>query len=153
MSDQEYIDYAKKIYEEVYNMSTVTVNSMADYALTRIRKCHRDLFPLKEEWTRRQSNTANAVDVMTILAAKGFALADMHPKMESILDETIMDRYNGIDTKSHFFVKYRYITDFNLLQEVKERIYAKLKERHDSIVMKKLVDFYPDLQDVQPISR
>ena len=151
MTDKEYIEYAKTVHEDIYAMSTPTVNSMADHVLTRIRKRYKNLFPLKEEWTRRQSNNVDVVDVMTVLAVKGFNLADMHPELESILDENIIDRYNEIDPKAHFFVKYRYIIDFELISEVKKIIYSKLKDRYNNIVMQSRLEFYPDLKDVQPV--
>ena len=109
------------------------------------------LFPLKDEWTAYESNNIDVVDVMAMLAHKGIALDRMHKDLIPILNQYITDRFNEIEPKLHFFVRYRYIGDSGLLDEVKERIYDKFMEHYATQRMQKLLERYPDLNEVQPI--
>lgn len=151
MTDKEYIAYAKAVHEEIYAFSTPLIDSIAGKVLTRIRKKQAMLFPLKDEWTAYESNNIDVVDVMAMLAHKGIALDRMHKNLIPILNLYITDRFKEIEPKLHFLVKYRYIGNFSLLDEVKERLYDKLKEHYDTQRMQKLLERYPDLNEVQPI--
>lgn|SRR5574344_51452 len=149
MTDKEYIEYAKAIHEEAYSMSTPMIDGIAGKVLTRLRKEQPKLLPLKPEWTRTQSNVIDIVDVMSVLAHKGKAWTDMHQDLETILEQYILDRFNELEPKQHFILKYRYIGDFELVEEVRKRIYERVKEHYDTQRMQNMLQRYPDLNEIQ----
>ena len=149
MTDKEYIEYAKAIHEEAYAMSTPMIDGMAGKVLTRLRKEQPKLLPLKSEWTRTQSNVIDIVDVMSVLAHKGKAWTDMHQDLETILEQYILDRFNELEPKQHFILKYRYIGDFGLVEEVTKRIYERVEEHYDTQRMQNMLQRYPDSNEIQ----
>ncbi len=50
MTDNEYIDYAKAVHEDIYTVSTPMIDGIANKVLTRIRKEQPNLMELKETW-------------------------------------------------------------------------------------------------------
>lgn len=151
MTDKQYIEYARKAYEEIHALSNPMIDSIANKVLTRLRKERAKLFPLKEEWTSCMSNMIDLVDVMSVLALREVPLNKMHKDMESILNLYIMDRYEELDPKSHFLVTFRYVAMFGLVDEVKERIFAKLIEHYNTQRMQNMLERYPDLSETQPV--
>ena len=151
MTDKQYIDYAKEVHGEILTLSNPMIDSIANKMLTRLRKEQKKLFPLKEEWTSCMSNVINLVDVMSILALREVPLSKMHKDLDSILNQYIMERYEELDPKSHFFVTFRFVAVFGLVDEVKERIFAKLIEHYDTQRMQSMLERYPDLTEVQPV--
>ena len=151
MTDKQYIDYAKEVHGEILTLSNPMIDSIANKVLTRLRKEQKKLFPLKEEWTSCMSNVINLVDVMSILALREVPLSKMHKDLDSILNQYIMERYEELDPKSHFFVTFRFEAVFGLVDEVKERIFAKLIEHYDTQRMQSMLERYPDLTEVQPV--
>lgn len=145
MTDKEYIEYAKTVHEEVYDISTPMIDGMASKVLTRIRKEQNELIPLKKEWTDNVSSTVDVVDVLSIYTYKEKSWTDMHSKLEAIIDKYILDRFNELEPKQHFMLKYRYIGDSELIEEVKQRIYEKLKEHYETQRLQNLLQRYPDL--------
>lgn len=151
MTDKQYIDYAKEVHGEILTLSNPMIDSIANKVLTRLRKEQKKLFPLKEEWTSCMSNVINLVDVMSILALREVPLSKMHKDLDSILNQYIMERYEELDPKSHFFVTFRFVAVFGLVDEVKECIFAKLIEHYDTQRMQSMLERYPDLTEVQPV--
>jgi len=127
------------------------IDSIANKVLTRLRKEQSKLFPLKEEWISCMSNVIDLIDVMSILALREVPLSKMHKDLEPILNLYIMERFEELDPKSHLLVYYRYMGEFRLVDEVKERIFAKLIEHYDTQRMQNMLERYPDLTEVQPV--
>ena len=148
MTDKDYIEYAKTIHEEVYAMSTPMIDGMAGKVLTRIRKEQKTLMPLKPEWTSNISNTVDVVDVISLKAINGKGWGDIHPELEAIIDQYIIDRFHELEPKLHFMLKYRYIGESKLVEEVKERIYARLGAHYATQRMQNMLERYPDLKEV-----
>lgn len=148
MTDKEYIDYAKAVHEEAYAMSTPMIDGIAGKVLTRIRKEQVQLMPLKEEWTSCLSATIDVVDVLSVLAHKGKNWTEMNPNMENILDGYITDRYNELESKHHFILKYRYVGESKLKEEVKARVYERLKAHYDTQRFQNLLERYADLNEL-----
>lgn len=148
MTDKEYIEYAKAIHEEIYAMSTPMIDGVAGKVLTRIRKEQSKLLPLKQEWTSTQSNAIDVVDIMSVLVRKGKSWTDMHQDLNTILEQYILDRFNELELKQHLILKYRYVGDFRLVEEVTERIYDRVKEHYDTQRMRNMLQRYPDLNEL-----
>lgn len=148
MTDKEYIEYAKAIHEEIYAMSTPMIDGIAGKVLTRIRKEQSKLLPLKQEWTSTQSNAIDVVDIMSVLVRKGKSWTDMHQDLNTILEQYILDRFNELELKQHLILKYRYVGDFRLVEEVTERIYDRVKEHYDTQRMRNMLQRYPDLNEL-----
>lgn len=151
MTDKQYIDYAKKVHGEIHALSNPLIDSIANKVLTRLRKEQPKLFPLKEAWTSCLSNVIDLIDVMSILAKNDVPLCEMHRDLEFILKVYIMDRFKEMDPKSHFLVNFRYVAEFCLVEEVKERIFAKLIEHYNTQRMQYMLERYPDITEVQPV--
>ena len=149
MTDAELTAYTKIVHDDIYAMSTPIIDGMAVKILTRLRKEQRNLFPLNEEWNDIMSMQVDVMDILTILVHKNMSFTEMHKDLETIIDQYIMDRYNELEPKTHFFVTYRYIGKSNMIPEVKERIYAHLQERYDTQRYQKLLERYPDLANYQ----
>ena len=149
MTDAELTAYTKKVHDDIYAMSTPMIDGMAVKILTRLRKEQRNLFPLNEEWNDIMSMQVDVMDILTILVHKNMSFTEMHKDLETIIDQYIMDRYNELEPKTHFFVTYRYIGKSNMIPEVKERIYAHLQERYDTQRYQKLLERYPNLANYQ----
>lgn len=150
MTDKDFIEYAKAVHEEAYAMSTPMVDGVAGRVLTRIRKEQTMLLPLKPEWTSCPSNAIGVIDVLSILAFKGKSWAEMHQGLEEIIDQYIIERFNELEPKQHFILKYRYIGESGLADEVKQRIYAKLKEHYETQRFQNMLERYPDLNEYHP---
>lgn len=148
MTDKEYIEYAKAIHEEIYAMSTPMIDGIAGKVLTRIRKEQSKLLPMKQEWTSTQSNAIDVVDIMSVLVRKGKSWTDMHQDLNTILEQYILDRFNELELKQHLILKYRYVGDFRLVEEVTERIYDRVKEHYDTQRMRNMLQRYPDLNEL-----
>ena len=148
MTDNEYIEYAKAVHEDIYAVSTPMIDGIANKVLTRIRKEQPNLLELKEAWISCISNKVDVVDVLSILANKGKSLAEMHPELEGILERYITYRFEELEPKSHLLVKHRYIGEFGLVAEVKLHVYESLKEHYVTKWMKSLLERYPDLNEV-----
>ena len=95
------------------------------------------------------SNVIDLVDVMSVLALKEVPLNEMHKDLDAILKLYIMERFEELDPKSHLLVNYRYVGEFRLVDEVKERIFAKLIEHYNTQRMQNMLERYPDLNDYQ----
>ena len=149
MTDKQYIDYAKEVHGEIYALSNPMIESIANKVLTRLRKEQAKLFPLKEAWTSCMSNVIDLVDVMSILAMREIPLCQMHKDLDSILNQYIMERFEELDPKSHFLVKFRFVSEFCLVEEVKERIFARLIEHYHTQRMQYMLERYPDLNEYQ----
>lgn len=149
MTDTELTTYAQNVYDDIYAISIPMIDGMAAKVLTRLRKEQRNLFPIKEEWKDIESMQVDVMDILTILAHKDVPLGCMHKDLEAIIDQYILDRYNNLESKTHFFVTYRYIDESNMIPDVKERIYARLLERYGTQRYQKLLERYPDLTDFQ----
>lgn len=149
MTDAELTAYTKNVHDDIYAMSIPMIDGMAVKILTRLRKEQRNLFPLNEEWNDIMSMQVDVMDILTILVHKNMSFTEMHKDLETIIDQYIMDRYNELEPKTHFFVTYRYIGKSNMIPEVKERIYAHLQERYDTQRYQKLLERYPDLANYQ----
>lgn len=149
MTDKDYIEYAKTVHADVYAMSTPMIDGIAGKVLTRIRKEQKNLFPLKEEWTNYVSNVIDVIDVMSVLALRGLTFNQMDDKLDAILERYIIERFEELEPKQHLIVKYRYVGEFGLVAEVKERIMEKLKEHHETQRMQSMLQRYPDLNDIQ----
>ena len=149
MTDAELTAYTKNVHDDIYAMATPMIDGMAVKILTRLRKEQRNLFPLNEEWNDIMSMQVDVMDILTILVHKNMSFTEMHKDLETIIDQYIMDRYNELEPKTHFFVTYRYIGKSNMIPEVKERIYAHLQERYDTQRYQKLLERYPDLANYQ----
>ena len=149
MTDAELTAYTKNVHDDIYAMSTPMIDGMAVKILTRLRKEQRNLFPLNEEWNDIMSMQVDVMDILTILVHKNMSFTEMHKDLETIIDQYIMDRYNELEPKTHFFVTYRYIGKSNMIPEVKERIYAHLQERYDTQRYQRLLERYPDLANYQ----
>ena len=149
MTDAELTAYTKNVHDDIYAMFTPMIDGMAVKILTRLRKEQRNLFPLNEEWNDIMSMQVDVMDILTILVHKNMSFTEMHKDLETIIDQYIMDRYNELEPKTHFFVTYRYIGKSNMIPEVKERIYAHLQERYDTQRYQKLLERYPDLANYQ----
>ena len=149
MTDAELTAYTKNVHDDIYAMSIPMIDGMAVKIFTRLRKEQRNLFPLNEEWNDIMSMQVDVMDVLTILVHKNMSFTEMHKDLETIIDQYIMDRYNELEPKTHFFVTYRYIGKSNMIPEVKERIYAHLQERYDTQRYQKLLERYPDLANYQ----
>lgn len=145
MTDKDYIEYAKAVHEEAYAMSTPMVDGMAGKVLTRIRKEQKNLMPLKPEWTSNVSNTIDVVDVLSVQIYKGKGWTEIHPELETIIDQYTLDRFHELEPKLHFMLKYRYVGESKLVEEVKERICTKLKEHYETQRLKNLLQRFPDL--------
>lgn len=145
MTDKDYIEYAKAVHEEAYALSTPMIDGMAGKVLTRIRKEQKGLIPLKKEWISNVSNTVDVVDMLSIYTYNGKPWTDMHPKLETVIDKYILDRFHELEPKQHFMLKYRYIGGSKLVEEVKQRIYEKLKEHYETQRLQNLLGRYPDL--------
>ncbi len=148
MTDNEYIEYAKAVHDDIYAASTPMIDGIANKVLTRIRREQSNLMELKKEWIACESNKVDVVDVLSVLAIQGVPLAKMHTELESILEQYIIDRFNELEPKSHILVKHRYVGEFGLVAEVKQRIYANLKEHYNTKSMKNLLERYPDLNEI-----
>lgn len=148
MTDKDYIEYAKAAHEEIYAMSTSMIDGIAAKVLTRLRKELPDLLPLKEEGTNCPSNSIDVIDVLSVLAIKGKPYSEMNKEMETILEQYILDRFHELEPKQHLIVKYRYIGEFALVPEVKQRIYERLKDHYRTQRMQTLLERYPDLKEV-----
>ena len=149
MTDTELTTYAQNVYDDIYAISIPMIDGMAVKVLTRLRKEQCNLFPIKEEWKDIESMQVDVMDILTILAHKDVPLGGMHKDLETIIDQYILDRYNDLESKTHFFVTYRYIGESNMIPDVKERIYARLQKRYDTLRYKKLLERYPDLAEYQ----
>lgn len=150
MTDNEYIEYAKAVHKDIYTLSTPMIDGIANKVLTRIRREQPNLLELKETWTACQSTKVDVIDVLSVLAIKDVPFAKMHQELGTILERYIIDRFNEIDPKSHLLVRYRYIGEFGLVDEVKECIYGNLKEHYATKYMSNLLERYPDLNEVSP---
>lgn len=148
MTDSEYIEYAKAVHEEIYAMSSPMIDGIANKVLTRIRKEQHDLMELKRNWLKCPSVMVDVVDVLSVLAHKCTSFDDMHPQLENILGQYIIDRYEELDPKTHLLVKFRYIGESELVAETKRRIYECLKEHYATKRMVSLMERYPDLKEV-----
>ena len=148
MTDNEYIKYAKAVHEDIYAVSTPMIDGIANKVLTRIRKEQPNLMELKETWISCQSNRVDVIDVLSVLANRGVPLKEMHKELEGIVERYIIDRFEELEPKSHLLVKHRYIGEFGLVAEVKQRIYASLKGHYDTKWMGSLMERYPDLNEV-----
>lgn len=149
ITDKQYIDYGREVHGEIHALSNPLIDSIANKVLTRLRKEQVKLFPLKEEWTSCMSNVIDLVDVMSVLALRAVPLNKMHKDLDSILEMYIMERFEELDPKSHLLVKYRYVAVFGLVDEVKERIFAKLIEHYHTQRMQNMLERYSDLNDYQ----
>ena len=149
MTDAELTAYTKNVHDDIYATPTPMIPGMAVKMLTRLRQQPRNLFPLNEEWNDIMSMQVDVMDILTILVHKNMSFTEMHKDLETIIDQYIMDRYNELEPKTHFFVTYRYIGKSNMIPEVKERIYAHLQERYDTQRYQKLLERYPDLANYQ----
>lgn len=149
MTDKQYIDYGREVHGEIHALSNPLIDSIANKVLTRLRKEQAKLFPLKKEWTNVMSNVIDLVDVMSVLALKEVPLNEMHKDLDAILKLYIMERFEELDPKSHLLVNYRYVGEFRLVDEVKERIFAKLIEHYNTQRMQNMLERYPDLSDYQ----
>ena len=149
MTDSELSAYTKKVHDDIYAMSTPMIDGMAVKVLTRLRKEQRNLFPINEEWNVIMSIQVDVMDILTILVHKNMSFTAMHKDLESIIDQYILDRYNELDPKTHFFLTYRYIGESYMIPEVKERIYARLQERYDTQRFQSLLERYPNLAEYQ----
>ena len=103
MTDSELSAYTKKVHDDIYAMSTPMIDGMAVKVLTRLRKEQRNLFPINEEWNVIMSIQVDVMDILTILVHKNMSFTAMHKDLESIIDQYILDRYNELDPKTHFF--------------------------------------------------
>lgn len=148
MTDKDYLVYGKAVYEEIYAMSTPLIDSMAGKVLTRMRKELKNMYDMPEEWTRIMSTSVDVIDVMSVQAHKGKTWAEMNVQLEGILEQYITDRYNEIDERSRLLLKYRYVGDSELHDEVKNRIYARLNEHYATQKMEYMLERFPDLADV-----
>ena len=148
MTDKDYLVYGKAVYEEIYAMSTPLIDSMAGKVLTRMRKELKNMYDMPEEWTRIMSTSVDVIDVMSVQAHKGKTWAEMNVQLEGILEQYITDRYNEIDERSRLLLKYRYVGDSELHDEVKNRIYARLNEHYATQKMDYMLERFPDLADV-----
>lgn len=144
----EYSDYGKAIHAEIYTMSTPLIDSMAGKVLTRMRKELKNMYDMPDEWTRIMSTSVDVIDVMSVQAHKGKSWADMNVQLEGLMDEYITDRYNEIDERSRLLLKYRYVVNNELHDEVKNRIYARLNEHYATQKMEYMLERFPDLADV-----
>lgn len=149
MTDKQYLDYAREVHGEIHALSNPMIDSIANKVLTRLRKKQAMLFPLKKEWTSCMSNVIDLIDVMSILAMREVPLCQMHKDMDSILKQYIMERYEELDPKSHFLVKFRFVAEFCLVEEVKERIFARLIDHYHTQRMQFMLERYPDLNEFQ----
>ena len=148
MTDKDYLVYGKAVYEEIYAMSTPLIDSMAGKVLTRMRKELKNMYAMPDEWTRIMSTSVDVIDVMSVQAHKGKTWAEMNVQLEGILEQYITDRYNEIDERSRLLLKYRYVGDSELHDEVKNRIYARLNEHYATQKMEYMLERFPDLADV-----
>lgn len=148
MTDNEYIKYAKAVHEDIYAVSTPMIDDIANKVLTRIRKEQPNLMELKETWISCQSNRVDVIDVLSVLANRGVPLKEMHKELESIVERYITDRFEELEPKSHLLVKHRYIGEFGLVAEVKQRIYENLKDHYATKWMRSLMERFPDLNEV-----
>lgn len=148
MTDKDYIEYARAAYAEIYAMSTSMIDGIAAKVLTRLRKEHPDLLPLKEEWTNCPSNSIDVIDVLSVLTLKGKPYGEMHQELDTILEQYILDRFHELEPKQHLIVKYRYIGEFTLVSEVKQRIHERLKDHYNTQRMQTLLERYPELKEV-----
>lgn len=149
MTDKQYIDYAREVHAEIHALTNPMIDSIANKVLTRLRKEQAKLFLLMKEWTSCMSNVIDVVDVMSILAMREVPLSQMHKNLDSILKLYIMERYEELDPKSHFLVKFRFVVEFCLVEEVKERIFARLIEHYHTQRMQYMLERYPDLNEFQ----
>lgn len=148
MTDKDYIEYAKAAHAEIYAMSTSMMDGIAAKVLTRLRKEQHDLLPLEEEWTSCPSNSIDVIDVLSVLAFKDKSYNEMHKELETILEQYILDRFHELEPKQYLIVKYRYIGEFTLVPEVKQRIYERLKDHYNTQRMQTLLERYPDLKEI-----
>ena len=147
MTDNQYIEYAKEVHGEIRELSNPMIEGVAAKVLTRLRKEQSNLFELKEEWKSCMSNIIDLVDVMSVLALRGITFDKMHKELEPILDQYIIDRFNELPPMHHLILKHRYVGEFCLVSEVKERLYEKMKEHYATQRMQKLLLRYPDLKE------
>ena len=148
MTDKDYSDYGKNVHREIYAMSTQLIDSVAGKVLTRIRKEQAALCEMPAEWTRVVSISVDVIDVLSVHAHKGRSFIAMSERLEDILDRYIADRYDEIDERTRLLLKYRYVGESHLAEEVKKRIHERLNEHYATGRMKYLLERFPDLDNV-----
>ena len=120
-------DNAKKMIEEGHFDGKGSENHKATIVGDTVGDPFKDTSgPSLNILIKLMSMQVDVMDILTILVHKNMSFTEMHKDLETIIDQYIMDRYNELEPKNHFFVTYRYIGKSNMIPEVKERIYAHL---------------------------